>query len=395
MLTVGNVIDYVSATVGDPGSLWTSSSRGPTADNRWKPNVVAPGRVIRSLRADNPTGYIGLSGTSMAAPHVTAVAAQIVDRSATYAYAPERLMSLLMASATVKDDTMLFSQSSSHLDTYGAGRVSALKSNFTFGGNTVQNWGFELNGNQQTGANFTVSANTNRLVVVMAGIEDAASSGASAALVNDYDLYLDRDPIDPAGNVGEYSAHQSSINNCEIRMITNPAACPWRWKVYPDSATALTKLSVSVYYVSGDTTPDTNLTLTAADQYVQPGEIVDVDAEVKSDSFVASSVVLDRSGALATVAIASTVLADGIVTDLRDNFSGGRDIVLGDVDENFPRTGSWGLTYATEGVKVISVESRADNPTDQTASVSVTVDGTRPGIVTSLTSTSHTVGQYG
>ena len=49
VLTVGNVVNYDAPGVGEPGSLWTSSSRGPAADGRWKPNVV--GRGARSGRS--------------------------------------------------------------------------------------------------------------------------------------------------------------------------------------------------------------------------------------------------------------------------------------------------------------------------------------------------------
>lgn len=49
------------------------SSRGPTADGRSKPDVVAPGTQIASTGLDNTFRYS--SGTSMAAPHVSGQAA--------------------------------------------------------------------------------------------------------------------------------------------------------------------------------------------------------------------------------------------------------------------------------------------------------------------------------
>lgn len=394
VFTVGNVTDYISSTVGDPGALWTSSSRGPTADNRWKPNVVAPGRQIRSAVANNNTGYANYSGTSMAAPHVTAAAALLADRSSTFRYAPERMMSVLMASATTKDNQIISTESSAHLDTYGTGRVNSYKNHFNFGGNTYLNWGFELNGNQSTFADFTVPVGTQRLVVVMAGVEGAASAGASSALVNNYDLYIDRDPIDPASNTGEYSAQRSVVDNCEIRILNLPASGAWRWKVHPTAATSLAKLSVTVYFVADDTTPDATLTLTAADQYIQPNDVVDVTATVDNDDYVASAVVLDRSGSAATVVTASTVLGDGTITDLTDSISGGSDIVLGDIIDFFPRAGTWGVRYSTEGTKTFSVEARSDNMIDKSAAVSIVVDGTMPGTVSNLTSSSHTVNQW-
>jgi len=53
------------------------SSRGPTADNRVKPDVVAPGSSIVSTGANG--GFVRKSGTSMAAPHVGGQAAILLS----------------------------------------------------------------------------------------------------------------------------------------------------------------------------------------------------------------------------------------------------------------------------------------------------------------------------
>lgn len=55
--------------VDSESSISSFSSRGPTADGRVKPDLVAPGRGITSSWLDNQ--FTSLSGTSMAAPHVT------------------------------------------------------------------------------------------------------------------------------------------------------------------------------------------------------------------------------------------------------------------------------------------------------------------------------------
>ena len=46
------------------------SSRGPTQDNRIKPNVMAPGDSIWSVLNTGTNGYTWMSGTSMATPTV-------------------------------------------------------------------------------------------------------------------------------------------------------------------------------------------------------------------------------------------------------------------------------------------------------------------------------------
>ena len=72
-LTVGSVLDNGYMTVGD---LASNSSRGPTGDNRMKPNVVAPGAGITSTSAVVLNSYIPNAGTSFAAPKVAALIAQ-------------------------------------------------------------------------------------------------------------------------------------------------------------------------------------------------------------------------------------------------------------------------------------------------------------------------------
>jgi subtilisin family serine protease len=66
------------------GSIASSSSRGPTRDGRTVPTVAAPGRWVMSARArgimNGSDQYHLLSGTSMAAPHVTGTIALLLQR---------------------------------------------------------------------------------------------------------------------------------------------------------------------------------------------------------------------------------------------------------------------------------------------------------------------------
>ncbi len=58
-------------------SIYSFSSRGPTTDGRRKPQLVSPGDVVWSAQSANPSGYIDMSGTSMATPNMTAAMALI------------------------------------------------------------------------------------------------------------------------------------------------------------------------------------------------------------------------------------------------------------------------------------------------------------------------------
>jgi subtilisin family serine protease len=83
------------------------SSRGPTADGRRKPDVVAPGEGIVSARHDWQQAlgrgrrtieklYIEMSGTSMAAPHVSGLLAAFLSIRREFIGYPDRLKEMLL-----------------------------------------------------------------------------------------------------------------------------------------------------------------------------------------------------------------------------------------------------------------------------------------------------------
>jgi subtilisin family serine protease len=83
------------------------SSRGPTADGRRKPDVVAPGEKILSARHDwrSPAAgasatindfYVAMSGTSMATPHVSGLLAAFLSLRREFIGYPDRVKAILM-----------------------------------------------------------------------------------------------------------------------------------------------------------------------------------------------------------------------------------------------------------------------------------------------------------
>jgi subtilisin family serine protease len=83
------------------------SSRGPTADGRMKPDLVAPGeRILSAKHAWNAKGttarelYVEMSGTSMAAPHVSGLLAAFLSARREFTGYPDRVKAILLAHCT-------------------------------------------------------------------------------------------------------------------------------------------------------------------------------------------------------------------------------------------------------------------------------------------------------
>lgn len=65
--------------VSSSGSRASFSSMGPTADGRIKPDIMARGVSVVSASSYNPTGYTGVSGTSLSCPLVAGAAALVLQ----------------------------------------------------------------------------------------------------------------------------------------------------------------------------------------------------------------------------------------------------------------------------------------------------------------------------
>lgn len=99
------VVGSVHATKPHLYGVSYFSSRGPTADGRAKPDVVAPGEKILSCRSGGRGEAeddlcVRLSGTSMAAPHVSGVLACYLSLRTEFKGFPDKVKSHLMTHAT-------------------------------------------------------------------------------------------------------------------------------------------------------------------------------------------------------------------------------------------------------------------------------------------------------
>lgn len=123
----------------DPGknSVADFSSRGPTIDELAKPDLVAPGVEIVSLRASRSfldktskearvgKRYLSLSGTSMATPVCAGVAAQLLQADSSLS--PEKLKTVLMNNATKIPGAHRYSQGAGIIDAEKAAAVLTIK----------------------------------------------------------------------------------------------------------------------------------------------------------------------------------------------------------------------------------------------------------------------------
>jgi subtilisin family serine protease len=125
--TLGGTVDAnMDLSIGDPANLEEAiavgsihkenphtygvsyfSSRGPTADGRQKPDLVAPGERVVSCRhvvkkkpASVEDLYVEMSGTSMAAPHVSGVIAAFLSVRREFIGDPDRVKEILLANCT-------------------------------------------------------------------------------------------------------------------------------------------------------------------------------------------------------------------------------------------------------------------------------------------------------
>jgi subtilisin family serine protease len=120
--THGPIDANIDLSIGDPANLEDAiavssvhkenpysygisyfSSRGPTADGRQKPDCVAPGERILSCRHDIKRGskavdklYVEMSGTSMAAPHVSGVLAAFLSMRKEFIGQPDAVKRILL-----------------------------------------------------------------------------------------------------------------------------------------------------------------------------------------------------------------------------------------------------------------------------------------------------------
>ncbi len=367
-LTVGNVFDRQYFAVGD---VTSSSSRGPTADGRMKPNVVAPGNMITSAQAGSTNLYTDKHGTSMAAPHVTGLVATLMEHYSDLKGRPALLRSHLMGTAIAHDD---LTQKSND---YGLGRVSGYKAHWdhTNSAGWQTQWMYGgLKGPGFAYQEVVVPPNTKRLVIALTWDEPAASAGASRAVAYDLDLWLDQTPycMEEFGACGEF-ASLSDVDNVEFISFDNPPAGSYRVKVVPRTyPTFPLPYGVTTVIIRGDTTPAMTNVLTPPVGGVTVGSVFEVKETVATQHYVASG-----------VQVTPTIIPSGLTllsieTKRHDGgymaFSNNTDfLTLGNLLPMFSRQVSYFFRADTPGAKTFFARAWSENAGEVVANTTIQV----------------------
>ena len=205
--------DLISSSPnGHPQGMAAFSSRGPTLDGRVKPDVVAPGTDVISIRSrgswdlgwgvvSNNTNYCFMGGTSMATPLAAGTAALVRQFCIEHRHIASPSAALIKAILTGGARSLSPGQygSGQHREipegprpnvVEGWGQVDAGGSLFPANGQHILLLeGPALSSDETHALNFLVT-NASPLNVTMAYSDYPASPAASWALVNDLDLLL-------------------------------------------------------------------------------------------------------------------------------------------------------------------------------------------------------------
>ena len=318
----------------DSGEIASFSSHGPTADGRLAPNVVGTGVRVYSAQGGGHRGkYVAYDGTSMASPAVAGIATLLMDAVSAHKEHPALTRARLMASA-IRPDPWLNDGAGFPRDNttgpgplqakYGMGKVSARTA--ALNRNTSKGWRSgsattELEDDEYAFHDIDVPAGASRLDVVMTWDEPPADAVASTVL-NDLDLWLDRDADCETEACGEHSS-ESRIDNVEWIVVTKPAPGTYRVKVLAHRVyTAAPRAAIAWTVIRGASTP--TLAVEADRQHIEGTGERELTLTLTTDGYVAAGTRLHvdcradgqtTCNNLVTIKYVSLTRADGVSLD--------------------------------------------------------------------------------
>jgi len=145
VISVGS---YVTKPSSGSGVISPFSSQGPTVDGRIKPDISAPGQLIKAARSQHTTDprlgpetpggqYVTMQGTSMAAPHVAGAVACLFERRPTLTQ--EQIRRGL--ATTARSDSHTGTGNNVPNNIFGAGKLDTQALlNYSFPASETQTW---------------------------------------------------------------------------------------------------------------------------------------------------------------------------------------------------------------------------------------------------------------
>ena len=282
----------------DSGTVASFSSHGPTADGRLAPNVVATGVDVSSVRGQGrSSGYVSLSGTSMASPAVAGMAALLMDAEPGFREQPALARARIMASA-VRPDAFLgdrFPADNSGgpgeiQNRYGLGLASARLS--VLQRDRPDGWRsgaamVELADDEYAYVDVDVPEGAHRLDIVMTWDEGPAEA-VTESVLNDLDLWVDAGADCGPGACGERSS-RSRIDNVEWVFVRQPAAGTHRLKIVPERIHGRApRAAVAWTLIRGKTSPKLRVEPANATIRAAAGQPAQVELTVSVDGYVAA-----------------------------------------------------------------------------------------------------------
>lgn len=257
-----------TGNVENDDQLAGSSSKGPSADGRIKPDIVATGTDVYSTQPNNT--YDTFTGTSMACPGVSGTLASLIQayRATHTGIDPYSglMKGLLLGTA---DDLGNKGPDFS----YGFGRINARRAFNAM--NNTQYFIDSVNTGDVKFFNVNAPANTRQVKVTLYWNDPQGSTASAVALVNNLDLYIedvDGTPfyplvLDNTPNVASLTAPAvpgvDNLNNVEQVVLDSMQSGPYTFYVSGTDVPQGIQKFVVVYEFIGD-----EITLT----YPQGGE---------------------------------------------------------------------------------------------------------------------------
>ena len=178
----------------------TSSSQGPSDDNRVKPDITGNGTTVLSANSTSNSSTTTMSGTSMASPNVAGTLLLLQQHY-------KNVTTNFMRAATLKGLACHTADDSGNIGpdpVFGWGLLNAKKAAETITGNGLTSWISEENLNQGQSSTIVVKASgTEPLIasITWTDVPGVANQGilpvndATAALVNDLDIRITKNGV--------------------------------------------------------------------------------------------------------------------------------------------------------------------------------------------------------